>query len=74
MMDERPVLLLVDDQPTNLKALAALLQQDYQIKVATNGADALILAAALRLLPPAVSCFSAAAGTWPSPTPVTCAQ
>ena len=45
MMDERPVLLLVDDQPTNLKALAALLQQDYQIKVATNGADALILAA-----------------------------
>lgn len=45
MMDERPVLLLVDDQPTNLKVLVALLQDDYQIKVATNGPDALTLAA-----------------------------
>lgn len=44
MNDERPVLLIVDDQPTNLSLLANVLQADYRIKAATNGADALALA------------------------------
>lgn len=45
MQGERPVILLVDDQPTNLKALVAMLQTDYRVKAVTRGADALSLAA-----------------------------
>lgn len=45
MPDDRPVILLVDDQPSNLKVLAAMLRTDYRVKVATRGADALVMAA-----------------------------
>ena len=38
---ETPTLLLVDDVPDNLHELIAALKHDYQIKVATNGAQAL---------------------------------
>jgi two-component system sensor histidine kinase BarA len=44
MNDERPVVLIVDDEPLNLEVLADTLQADYRIKVATNGAAALTLA------------------------------
>jgi two-component system sensor histidine kinase BarA len=44
MNDERPVVLIVDDVPTNLQTLADGLVAHYQIKVATNGPDALVLA------------------------------
>lgn len=38
--------LIVDDEPTNVRALAELLRGDYRIQVATNGAKTLELAAA----------------------------
>lgn len=44
MNDDRPVLLIVDDEPLNLECLADVLQADYRVKVATDGATALHLA------------------------------
>ena len=41
----KPLLLLVDDVPTNLHLLAALLKADYRIKTATSGQSALDLIA-----------------------------
>lgn len=41
----KPLLLLVDDIPSNLHVLAAILKEDYRLKLATNGADALALSA-----------------------------
>ncbi len=43
-IQEKPVVLIVDDQPSNIHALANLLKQDYQIQVANNGAKALEIA------------------------------
>jgi diguanylate cyclase (GGDEF)-like protein/PAS domain S-box-containing protein len=43
--DDRPLILLVDDMPTNLHVLAAALKAHYRIKTATSGVDALALAA-----------------------------
>ncbi len=43
MIDKRRV-LIVDDTPSNIKILNELLCSDYNISVATNGADALQLA------------------------------
>lgn len=40
-MSEKPKILIVDDVPGNIKALAESLKHDYQILVATNGPDAL---------------------------------
>ncbi|MEY6431083.1 diguanylate cyclase [Thioalkalicoccus limnaeus] len=40
------VVLIVDDEPTNLRALADLLRHDYAIRIATNGRKTLELAAA----------------------------
>jgi putative two-component system response regulator len=40
-----PKLLIVDDEPTNLKVLKQVLQQGYRLSFAKNGADALELAA-----------------------------
>jgi diguanylate cyclase (GGDEF)-like protein len=37
----RPVVLIVDDVATNVKILADALRDEYRIKVASNGADAL---------------------------------
>lgn len=41
----KPLLLLVDDMPANLHVLVAALKTDYRLKTATNGPDALALAA-----------------------------
>jgi two-component system sensor histidine kinase/response regulator len=38
---KRPCLLLVDDTPANIQVLVGLLQGDYELKVATRGAQAL---------------------------------
>lgn len=38
---KRPCLLLVDDTPANIQILVGLLQTDYELKVATRGAQAL---------------------------------
>ncbi|WP_248281325.1 HD domain-containing phosphohydrolase [Azoarcus sp. TTM-91] len=46
--DERPVVLCVDDEPTNLQVLRQVLQQDYRLLFARDGARALELAAAER--------------------------
>ena len=43
MTDDRPVVLIVDDDPTNLKLLAEVLRADYRVKVATSGPEALEL-------------------------------
>lgn len=40
----KPVVLIVDDAPANIQVLASCLKDDYQIKVATNGARCLELA------------------------------
>jgi putative two-component system response regulator len=37
-------ILVVDDEPTNLKVLKNVLQDDYRLSFAKNGADALVLA------------------------------
>lgn len=44
-MSNKAVILVVDDVPTNVQALALLLKEDYAIKVATDGVRALELAA-----------------------------
>jgi diguanylate cyclase (GGDEF)-like protein len=36
--------LIIDDVPTNIQVLAEALRQDYRVKVATNGPDALVIA------------------------------
>lgn len=41
----RPTILIVDDQPTNIKLLNELLRNDYTVISATNGIEALTLAA-----------------------------
>lgn len=38
---DRPLILLVDDQPANLHVLAAALKADYRLKIATSGEMAL---------------------------------
>ncbi|MDX1757791.1 MAG: EAL domain-containing protein [Marinobacter sp.] len=38
---EKPLLLLVDDEPNNLRILAEALRYDYEIAIATSGAAAL---------------------------------
>jgi putative two-component system response regulator len=40
----KPVILIVDDTPQNLSVMSDLLQDDYTVKVAPNGAKALKLA------------------------------
>ncbi|TFG60680.1 MAG: response regulator [Spirochaetales bacterium] len=40
-MDEKRKILIVDDTPANLKTLAAILKQDYQIIIAKSGEEAL---------------------------------
>ncbi|MDD2544826.1 MAG: response regulator [Burkholderiaceae bacterium] len=42
--DKRPTLLLVDDEPTNLQVLRQILQADYRLLFATDGARALQVA------------------------------
>lgn len=46
---ERPTVLVVDDTPTNLHILSEALRHTYDVRIATNGADALrVLRGALR--------------------------
>lgn len=42
-MEDKPIILIVDDVPSNVQALAILLKDDYLIKVATSGQRALEL-------------------------------
>lgn len=42
---EKPLILLVDDMPSNLHVLVAALRDDYRIKTATSGVSALELVA-----------------------------
>jgi two-component system, HptB-dependent secretion and biofilm response regulator len=42
---EKPIVLIVDDVPTNLTLMSALLKATYKIKIATNGVNALRIAA-----------------------------
>lgn len=42
--DHRPLLLIVDDVPTNLQALAAALRDEYRIRAAGDGHKALAIA------------------------------
>jgi len=44
MTESKPVVLAVDDTPSNLDLLHAVLSDDYKVKVATNGEKALDLA------------------------------
>lgn len=43
-MNDKPLVLLVDDTPTNLHVLIRSLQDDYRVKIATSGAKALEIA------------------------------
>jgi len=40
-MDQENTILVVDDSPVNIQSIAAVLKDDYKLKVATNGARAL---------------------------------
>ena len=44
MVDEKPVILIVDDVASNIQQLAQLLKDDYRVKVANSGDRALELA------------------------------
>ncbi|MBI3892532.1 MAG: response regulator [Candidatus Wallbacteria bacterium] len=44
-MAERPTILIVDDEITNLDLLVALFEAEYLVSAATNGIDALARAA-----------------------------
>lgn len=42
--EKKPIILIVDDVPTNIKILAESLQKEYQIKVSITGEEALQIA------------------------------
>jgi len=44
-LDPRPVVLVVDDTPDNLKVMSGLLKDDYRVKIANGGEKALAIAA-----------------------------
>lgn len=44
LSEQRPTLLLVDDEPVNLRVLRQVLQDDYQLVFAKNGQEALRVA------------------------------
>jgi len=46
LIEKRPTILIVDDSPANIQALAQLLAGDYQVKVAKDGLRCLELASA----------------------------
>ena len=45
MTDGRPLLLVVDDEPINLRVMVEALRDDYRLRVANDGGEALRLAA-----------------------------
>jgi len=48
-VNDKKTLLLVDDEPTNIKIVNSILKDEYKIRVATNGAKALELVTATPL-------------------------
>ncbi len=42
-MEKKPLILLVDDNPTNLQVLGKYLRKEYATAVSLNGREALIL-------------------------------
>jgi putative two-component system response regulator len=44
MMNEKPLILIVDDSPDNLSLMSALLKDQYRVKVANNGERGLQIA------------------------------
>lgn len=46
MLDDKALILLVDDEPANIQLVAGYIKDDYQIKVATSGEQCLKLASA----------------------------
>ena len=42
--NEKPLILIVDDTPLNIRILAAALKDDYEIRIANNGEEALKMA------------------------------
>ena len=36
-MADKPIILLVDDSPTNIQILAVCLKDDYHLKIGTSG-------------------------------------
>lgn len=45
LQTKQPLILIVDDTPSNIDVLAETLESDYRIKIATHGRDALNIAA-----------------------------
>lgn len=43
-LNRKPLLLIVDDEPANLHVIVESMVNDYEIKAATNGADAISIA------------------------------
>lgn len=43
--DQKPIILVVDDEPVNIQILASLLNREYEVKVASEGRAALAIAA-----------------------------
>ncbi|HVK98659.1 MAG TPA: response regulator, partial [Dongiaceae bacterium] len=43
-LEHRPKVLVADDEPTNLKVLKQILQDDYRLVFAKSGDDAIALA------------------------------
>lgn len=43
--ERRPIVLVVDDTPDNLKLISDPLKESYTVKIATNGEKALAIAA-----------------------------
>ncbi len=46
-INEKPLILIVDDTPMNIRVLGTALQDEYQIRVATSGEEALEMATKL---------------------------
>ncbi|MDF2612386.1 MAG: domain S-box/diguanylate cyclase protein [Clostridia bacterium] len=44
-IDQKQIVLIVDDMPSNLKVLGTALKDDYHLKLTTNGEEALLIAA-----------------------------
>lgn len=43
-IDKKPIVLIVDDMPENIDILRGILKEDYKLKIATNGINALKIA------------------------------
>lgn len=44
MTEQKQIIMIVDDTPTNLQILIEIMKDEYEIVVATNGRDALVMA------------------------------